>query len=81
MYLEEFKNYINVHNYSSDSSSQSDGGAGLDNQPNKDFKPKVAVISFQKNQMKGLTNKTKLLEVHDDEVMTPSNSDSEQEKE
>jgi len=31
--------------------------------------------------MKGLTNKTKLLEVQDDEVMTPSNSDSEQEKE
>ncbi len=49
MHLEEFKNYMNVHNYSSDSSSQSDEGAGLDNQPNKDFKPKVAVISFQKN--------------------------------
>ena len=31
--------------------------------------------------MKGLTDKTKLLEVEDDVVMTPSNSDSEQEKE
>lgn len=31
--------------------------------------------------MKGLTDKTKLLQVQDDEVMTPSNSDSEQEKE
>ena len=31
--------------------------------------------------MKGSTDKTKLLEVQDDEVMTPSNSDSEQEKE
>jgi hypothetical protein len=30
--------------------------------------------------MKGLTDKTKLLEVVDDVVMTPSNSDSEQEK-
>ena len=80
MHLEEYKNYISIHNYSSDSSSQSDGGAGLDNQPNKDFKPKAAVITFQKNQMKGLTDKTKLLEVVDDVVMTPSNSDSEQEK-
>jgi hypothetical protein len=38
------------------------------------------VITFQKNKMKGLTDKTKLLEVEDDVVMTPSNSDSEQEK-
>ena len=80
MHLEEYKNYISIHNYSSDSSSQSDDGAGLDNQPNKDFKPKATVITFQKNQMKGLTDKTKLLEVVDDVVMTPSNSDSEQEK-
>jgi hypothetical protein len=80
IHLEEYKNYISIHNYSSDSSSQSDDGAGLDNQPNKDFKPKATVITFQKNQMKGLTDKTKLLEVVDDVVMTPSNSDSEQEK-
>jgi hypothetical protein len=49
MHLEEYKNYISIHNYSSDSSSQSDGGTGLDSQPNKDFKPKAAIITFQKN--------------------------------
>ena len=80
MHLEEYKNYTSIHNHSSDSSSQSDCGAGLDKQPNKDFKPKAAVITFQKNQMKGLTDKTKLLEMEDNVVMTPSNSDSEQEK-
>jgi hypothetical protein len=54
-------------------------GAAIDNQPNKDFKPKAATITVLR-QMNVGTKKNEGLKLEDDIVMTPSNSDSEQEK-